>query len=43
MNDVGIDISKILQKSIKSIDEKFINNLDYVITLCARRGMSRCS
>lgn len=36
MNDVGIDISKNTTKSIKSIDEKFINNLDYVITLCAQ-------
>ena len=35
MRDVGIDISKNTTKSIKSIDEKFINNLDYVITLCA--------
>tara|TARA_B100000482_G_scaffold172655_1_gene140196 strand:+ start:188 stop:607 length:420 start_codon:yes stop_codon:yes gene_type:complete len=35
MNDVGIDISKNLTKSVKSIDENFINNLDYAITLCA--------
>tara|TARA_X000000950_G_scaffold146854_1_gene181310 strand:+ start:1794 stop:2213 length:420 start_codon:yes stop_codon:yes gene_type:complete len=35
MNDVGIDISKNITKSVKSIDENFINNLDYAITLCA--------
>jgi|TARA_A100001011_G_C14139977_1_gene769277 arsenate reductase len=35
MNDVGIDISKNITKSVKDIDENFINNLDYAITLCA--------
>ena len=35
MNDIGIDISKNTTKSIKSINKKFINSLDYVITLCA--------
>ena len=35
MNDVGIDISKNITKSVKSMDENFINNLDYAITLCA--------
>ena len=35
MNDVGIDISKNITKSVKSIDENFINNLDYAITLCS--------
>jgi len=35
MNDVGIDISKNKPKSVDSIEPKFINNLDYVITLCA--------
>lgn len=34
MNDIGIDISKNTTKSIKSINKKFINSLDYVITLC---------
>ncbi len=35
MNEIGIDISSNETKSIDSIDEKFINELDYVITLCA--------
>ena len=35
MNEIGIDISSNKTKSIYSIDEKFINELDYVITLCA--------
>ena len=35
MSDVGIDISTNTTKSIESIEETFINNLDYVITLCA--------
>ena len=35
MSNVGIDISKNSTKSIESIDKKFINSLDYVITLCA--------
>lgn len=35
MNDIGIDISKNKPKSVDSIDIKFINNLNYVITLCA--------
>ncbi len=34
MSDVGIDISKNVTKSIDSIEEDFLNNLDYVITLC---------
>ena len=34
MSDVGIDISKNITKSIDSIEEDFLNNLDYVITLC---------
>ena len=33
--DVGIDIKDYKTKSIVSLDEDFINNLDYVITLCA--------
>ena len=35
MNDIGIDISSNETKSIDSIDGKFMNELDYVITLCA--------
>ena len=35
MKDFGIDISSNKTKSIKQMDEKFISNLDYVITLCA--------
>ena len=35
MHEVGIDISSHKTKSINSIDEEFINELDYVITLCA--------
>ena len=35
MSNVGIDISKNSTKSIESINKKFINSLDYVITLCA--------
>tara|TARA_Y100000992_G_C20891224_1_gene316486 strand:- start:50 stop:472 length:423 start_codon:yes stop_codon:yes gene_type:complete len=34
MSDFGIDISKNITKSIDSIEEDFLNNLDYVITLC---------
>ena len=35
MKEIGIDISKNKTKSIESIDKEFINQLDYVITLCA--------
>ena len=35
MNDIGIDISKNKTKSIKSVDKEFMDQLDYVITLCA--------
>ena len=35
MNEIGIDISSNQTKSIYSIDEKFMNELDYLITLCA--------
>ena len=35
MADVGIDITNLKTKSIDSIDEDFINHLDYAITLCA--------
>lgn len=35
MKDIGIDISKNKTKSIKSVDKEFMDQLDYVITLCA--------
>ena len=35
MADVGIDITNLKTKSIDSIDQDFINHLDYAITLCA--------
>jgi arsenate reductase len=35
MDEIGIDISLNKTKSIDNIDKKFINELDYVITLCA--------
>ena len=35
MSDVGIDISKNTTQSIANLDKSFINDLDYVITLCA--------
>ena len=35
MNDIGIDISNQYSKSIDDLDKDFLENLDYVITLCA--------
>tara|TARA_B100000161_G_C33308179_1_gene305903 strand:- start:39 stop:455 length:417 start_codon:yes stop_codon:yes gene_type:complete len=35
MNEIGIDISKQNSKSIDDIEDDFMKNLDYVITLCA--------
>lgn len=35
MNEIGIDISNQQSKSIQDLETDFINNLDYVITLCA--------
>ena len=35
MKEIGIDISKNKTKSIKSVDKEFMDQLDYVITLCA--------
>ena len=34
MSEVGIDISKHYPKSIEEIDNSFIDDLDFVITLC---------
>ena len=35
MKEIGIDISENKTKSIESIDNKFIDQLDYVFTLCS--------
>ena len=35
MNEIGIDISNQNSKSIDDIEDDFMKNLDYVITLCA--------
>ena len=35
MNDIGIDISNQYSKSIDDLDKDFLENLDYVITLCS--------
>lgn len=35
MSDVGIDISNHSSKHIDELDKDFINNLNFVITLCA--------
>ena len=35
MNEIGIDISNQTSKSIENLDKKFIDSLDFVITLCA--------
>ena len=35
MNSIGIDISDQFSKSIDELDKDFIQNLDFIITLCA--------
>jgi len=35
MDDIGIDIRDQYSKSIVDLDEDFLDNLDYAITLCA--------
>lgn len=35
LKEKGIDISTHTSKAIDSLDKKFLDNLDYVITLCA--------
>ena len=35
LKEMGIDISKNTSKSIEDLDNKFLNDLDFVITLCA--------
>jgi arsenate reductase len=35
LEEIGIDISNNSSKNIEDLDEDFLSNLDYVITLCA--------
>ena len=35
MKEIGIDISNHFSKSIDDLDKDFVDNLDFVITLCA--------
>jgi len=35
MSEIGIDISNQSSKSIDSLDEEFLDSLDFVITLCS--------
>ena len=35
MKEIGIDISNHKSKSVEDIDQDFIDDIDYVITLCA--------
>ncbi len=35
LKEIGIDISSNTSKSIDNLDSSFVDNLDYVITLCA--------
>lgn len=35
LKEIGIDISKNTSKSITDLPKDFLNNIDYVITLCA--------
>ena len=35
MSEIGIDISNQYSKSIESLNEEFLQNLDFIITLCA--------
>jgi len=37
MSEIGIDISGHQSKSINNLDDEFLNNLDFVITLCAEQ------
>ena len=38
MDDIGIDIREQYSKSIDSLDKNFIDNLDFIITLCAEEA-----
>ena len=35
MKEIGIDISNYESKSLEDIDKDFMNDVDYIITLCA--------
>ncbi len=35
LEDIGIDISSYKSKAIEDLDKDFVNNLDFVVTLCA--------
>jgi len=35
MNEIGIDISNYESKRVEDLDKEFINDVDYIITLCA--------
>jgi arsenate reductase len=35
MNEIGIDISSQHSKSIEDLEKSFMDNLDFIITLCA--------
>ena len=35
MNNIGIDISNQSSKGFKDLDDEFLDNLDYIITLCS--------
>ena len=35
MKEIGIDISNYESKSLEDLDKEFLNNVDYIITLCA--------
>jgi arsenate reductase len=35
MKEIGIDISNYESKSLEDLDMEFINDVDYIITLCA--------
>ena len=34
MKEIGIDISNYEPKSLENLDKEFMNNVDYIITLC---------
>ena len=38
MDDIGIDIRDQYSKSVDDLDEDFLDNLDYAITLCAEEA-----
>jgi arsenate reductase len=38
LDEIGIDASSHLSKSVDDLEKDFINNLDYVITLCAEEA-----